>query len=129
MRLTLSIAAAGFLVFTGSARASSIIPSNYVDDFGSLEVSDPTQTPRELPVAHASPIPSNYVDDFGSLIPSGSGDAKRAVVTWHASQIPSNYVDDFGLAGDPGQVERSDEPDTVRLSVGSGSVERDGIAP
>lgn len=128
MRLTMSIAAAGLLVFAESARASSIIPSNYVDDFGSLEVSNPTQTPRELPVAHASPIPSNYVDDFGSLVPSEPGEAKKTVLTWHASQIPSNYVDDFGLVEDSGQAETR-EPSDLRLSVGSGSAERDAIAP
>ena len=92
-------------------------------------MSNPTQTPREPSVAHASPIPSNYIDDFGSLAPSEQSDTKKTVVTWHASPIPSNYVDDFGLAGDSGQVEGSEASDHVRLSVGSGSVERDGIAP
>ena len=121
MRLTVSIAAAGFFVFAGSARASSTIPSNYVDDFGSLEVSHPTETPRELPIAHASPIPSNWVDDFGSLVPREQT-ASPSIVTWHASPIPSNYVDDFGPA------ERSDEADSARPSDAPRSVEGDVIA-
>ena len=65
MRLTASITAAAFVLVAGLARASSPIPSNYVDDFGPLTPSTPSETRAARPIAHASPIPLNYIDDFG----------------------------------------------------------------
>ncbi len=98
MRTNLSIAAAALLAFASSARASSPIPSNYVDDFGSIEPSTSADAPTARPTAHASPIASNYVDDFGSIEPSTSATTPAATrPTAHASPIASNYIDDFGL--------------------------------
>ncbi len=99
MRTNLSIASAALLAFASSARASSPIPSNYVDDFGPIDAGASAETTPARPSAHASPIASNYVDDFGSTDVSTSSAATPAATrpTAHASPIASNYVDDFGL--------------------------------
>jgi hypothetical protein len=121
MRLKVSIAAAGALALAASARASSPIPSNYVDDFGVPDasapvedgapssgdaVSTPTMTPRERPgepsaaPMYVPPEPSNYAST-------------------HASPVPSNYVDDFGLVNgdrEPSEVSAVPGPAGERIA-------------
>jgi hypothetical protein len=66
MRIAQMIAAAGFLAACAVARAdASMIPSNYVDDFGSLAPRHTAAAPASTD-GHASMVPSNYVDDFGT---------------------------------------------------------------
>ncbi len=69
MKASRLAAALATLLLAGAARAQSLIPGNYVDDFGPVTSSRATSAAPQAP-AHASPIASNYVDDFGSTAPA-----------------------------------------------------------
>jgi hypothetical protein len=97
MRIPQLLAAAALVAVVGTARASSPIPSNYVDDFGPV-VSEGAAA-GEVITSRASPVPSNQVDDFGAAAVAAT-EATAAPTPGHASIVPSNYIDDFGLSAE-----------------------------
>ena len=112
MRIANSMVAAGFIAVFGSARAdSSLIPSNYVDDFGSLLPSGQTVAPTASSNAHASLIPSNYVDDFGTD-PSAPSEVTATARADHPTpNSEAHHEEEAGSGG--GEPQRGDpERDT-----------------
>jgi hypothetical protein len=90
MRAAQSVFAAGFIAVFASARAdASMIPSNYVDDFGALSPSTKAATPSAPSNAHASMIPSNFVDDFGA-VPSAEGPSGGALSRSDVAAVPGS---------------------------------------
>ena len=92
MRIARVIAVCGLVGLIGSARAESPVPSNYVDDFGSLVPSHPTAASPARPAAHVSLIMSNYVDDFGPLAPAAPAPAETTAGADDAHQLAVRHV-------------------------------------
>ncbi len=123
MRTNLTIASAALLAFAASARASSLVPFDNVEDFGPLG-SGSAGTTTDRPAAHLSPITPNNIDDFGPLDVSNPAATTTARPIAHLSPITPNYVDDFGLdapSTEPGSVGATDDSVQTALNQPSSS--------
>ncbi len=76
MKASRLVVACAVLAIAGAARATSSIPGNYVDDFGSLDPSTPSTMETVVTASYSSPVFANYIDNFGPLVSESAAPAE-----------------------------------------------------